>query len=400
MTISEFDTFENEFMGYLKKDSKKCLKMIPKNSKLIENYLYGSDLTNVIKFVKDFNEAVLNPNVTKYKLFENILKESLFSNVLAQFRQSTVLVDACKNCNKNAAKWLLTMDINYGVQDESGKTALMYAVKFSQLFFVADKIIKTNGKHINIGDNNGNTALFYAVENWETLKNIYKYKEYFDVNHLNNKNENLITFSARNRRIKHIQYFETLTKFGCKDGNLTNTLGKTAAMYLAENGRYKELRELIKHYNIDPNYVNEYGNCLVSCFVKGYREYFTERILDKEGFGYNLERFKSYAIVLRDLVESHCNFNVKIDETGDNIIAILSKLRDETSSQYLLEKECVEFLVEKPYEKYYVDDSDPIVAENLKSVKMWLNEVYHPEGTINSHVLGVLLNGHNVNSPF
>lgn len=297
-------------------------------------------------------------------------------------------------------------EYGHGVQNELGMTALMYAVKDNSLFSIADEIIKTNGKHLNIGDNNGNTALFHAAHNHETFNNILKYKDYFDVNHLNNRNENLILFCARNKRIvlkEYIGTFETLTKFNCKDPNITNTLGKTAAMYLAEFNKFKELKEFMKYYNIDPNYRSQYGNTLVSAFVQGYKNYSMERIRDK-GFGLNKDPYKRYAFILKYLVEIGCNFNVPVDESGNNIITILKKLKDNISSQYLLEKGCFDYLVENQkdssYEKYYIDESDPVIAENNKSVQLWLREVYYPEGTINTHIVGVLLHGHNANSFF
>jgi len=152
MTISEFETFEKELLKQLRKDSKKSLKVIDKNSKLVENYLNGDDLTTVNKFVNDFNSLVLDRNVKKYRYFEAVLKHRLFTKVLAQFRVSDVLIRACKDvkryylnydfqdfnesCNTKVIEWLLTMDINYAVQDEDGMTALMYAVKATKLGFL------------------------------------------------------------------------------------------------------------------------------------------------------------------------------------------------------------------------------------------------------------------------
>eukprot|EP00833_Pecoramyces_ruminatium_P004181 jgi/Orpsp1_1/1178213/evm.model.c7180000064451.1 len=100
MTISEFENFEKELLKQLRKDSKKCLKVIEKNSKLVENYLNGDDLTTIKKFVNDFNDVVLDREVKKYKLFEAVLNHNLFTKVLAQFRESDVLIRACKDIKR------------------------------------------------------------------------------------------------------------------------------------------------------------------------------------------------------------------------------------------------------------------------------------------------------------
>jgi len=70
--------------------------------------------------------------------------------------------------NKKLIKWLLTMNINYGVQDELGRTALMYAVKYKDEYFAVEKMI--HGKHINLLDKNGNSVLFHACEAYFTLE--------------------------------------------------------------------------------------------------------------------------------------------------------------------------------------------------------------------------------------
>ena len=169
MTMNDFETFEKDLLTYLIKDSKKCIETINNNSKLIEGHLSTRDSAQVKDFVNNFNNAVLNPKVKKYKLFEKVLKHGLFATVLAQFRESDVLIKAIKQYNENAIKWLLDMNINFGAQDENGMTALMHAVKndnyLNDKFYkkLVKTIIKTNGKHIQFTDNEGNTALFHAI---------------------------------------------------------------------------------------------------------------------------------------------------------------------------------------------------------------------------------------------
>lgn len=112
MTASDYESFEYEVLKYLRKDNKKCLKTIANNNKIVENYLNNGDFTYVRKFVSEFNNVVLDPSVRKYKLFESVLNESSFTHVMSEFRKSDVLINACRYKNKEAAKWLLTMNMD------------------------------------------------------------------------------------------------------------------------------------------------------------------------------------------------------------------------------------------------------------------------------------------------
>ncbi|OUM66890.1 hypothetical protein PIROE2DRAFT_5751, partial [Piromyces sp. E2] len=332
MTISSYDSFETEFFVKLRKESKKCLKIIDENQKLIEFNLCEKDLYQVRKFVSTFNDIVLDKGIEKYKLFNEVLKHPLLSTVLAQFRESDVLVRACKNGNVNAVKWLLTMNINYGVQDEFGATALMYAAKCSILDFAIKEIMDTNGKHIHLVDKEGNSVIFYAAENYITFSEIIKYKDKFDFNALNNRNENLILYCSRNRKIssaRAIDFLNLLYKYNNNGINFENDNGKTAAMYLAEGFRYRELYYFVKKFKVDPNFKSKLGNTLTSVFIKKYYQIYMNRIIEKEGFCLNNQLFKKAIATLDCLCNIGCDVNVPIDEDGTTMLMICSKLHDD-----------------------------------------------------------------------
>jgi len=329
MTYSEIESFEKELFSKLKKNSSKSLKIIENNRKKIDFYFNGKDTTQLVKFVNDFNEVVSDKKIKKYKMFEAVLKHPYFTRVLEQFRQSDILVKACGNVekhymfvdspnsynesfNKDLVKWLLTMNMNYGVQDELGRTALMYAVKYEDLDFVVKEMM--NGNHIHILDNDGNSVLFHASETYRTLDKFVKYKHLFNHNHLNYNNENLILYCAKYRKINCYEYFDVLRKYDCKNYDLINNNGKTAAMYFAIYGQYKELEYIIKNYHIDSNFVNSYGNSLSSVLIKKHYEFFYKNITDGNGFGMNMKTFKKFALTFKILAESGCHFQNPIDD--------------------------------------------------------------------------------------
>jgi len=414
MSLSDYQNFETELLVQLKNENKKYLKTIEDNSKLVEYYLNSKDLTHVKQFVKSFNNTVLDPNIKKYKYFEAVLNDKLFTTVLAEFRESDVLIQACKKAkrvpkdyqaspksvNKEAIKWLLTMGINYGVQDDSGKTALMYAMQTEDLSFVVKEIMSTNGKHIQLLDNNGNNALFYATETINTLDKYQKYAEMFNPNHLNNDNENIILYSCRYNNMKiSVDYLKKIMKYNCTEPNVMNREGMTALMYLVDhcyvNGVPDIIKAFIKEFNIDPNEKNKFGNSLLSVFIDSYYRFYSKCIVETKGFPLNMAYFKRYAMTLQILIKRGCK---PTPEELETIAVVLNKLKDTTTSKYLLDKNYVEMLVDKSSEKskkyVEIDTSNPEVEKNVKMTQKWLNEVYFTDGMINTGTWGALLWGY------
>ncbi|OUM57482.1 hypothetical protein PIROE2DRAFT_17522 [Piromyces sp. E2] len=385
---SDYECFKRELFDKIRKDKKKSIGIIEKYNKVIEYFLIGNRPTEIKSFVNEFNEVVLKPNINNYNIFEVILKHKLFIDVLAQFRESDILIRACKKGDRILAEWLLTMDINYGVKDDYGMTALMYAVKKPHLFGVVKEIMNTNGKHIQLCDNNGNNALFYATEEDETLNNFLEYKDIFDPNHLNNDNENIILYCCRYGKMKGEKYLDILNKYDCQEPNITNSKGKTAAMYLAEQGKYKELVLFLEENGIHPNYKNTFRNSIISVFIKAYYKFYiskAEKIpsSDMDGFGLNIKEYKNYAHTLEALVSLGCDFTIPIDSNNNTVGSILSKMKDEVSIQYLLENGCIEYSLENKNDNDQdyrrIDESNPIVKKHLKEIKKWMKEVYYFE---------------------
>jgi len=380
MTVSDFENFKTNFFEQLSKGNKKCLKVIDDNKKLVEYYINSKDLTYVKIFLNDFNNLVLNPRFEQYKLLKSVLEHPLLTPVANQFRESDVLVKACKKGNRNAVEWLLKMDINLGVQDELGRTALMYAVRSTSMDYIVKKIMKTKGKHILAVDNKGNNALFFATENMLTFREFLKYKENYDFNYKNNDGENAIMFSCRYGKITQEEYFEYLCKYMEVDPEYTNIEGKTVPMYLAEHFKYRELKWMFKKYNIDPNFKSKLGHTLFSCLVKKYYENYSKVITETKGFGYNYSFFKSALVTFVILTEMGCNINEPIDEEGTKATEILLKLKDVITYGYLVSKgaEEINCFIEdnkNPDNKYPgVDITDPTIQENIKTSQKWLKE--------------------------
>ncbi|ORX48908.1 ankyrin [Piromyces finnis] len=279
-------------------------------------------------YLQELNKTLFN--IEDYSVGDEMLKLAS-EDALAEFRESDILVRACKENNKNLVKWLLTKDINLAVQDDNGRTALMYAAQHYSLLFAVEKMIKGNRKFIHLTDNYGNNALFYSSTN----KNMFgvMIKTDIDIHHVNKDNENILLYSCKNDAYR---CFSSILKLKL-NVNLVNSSGKTAAMYLAENKRYFQLRDLYKKYKFDVNYRSKFGESLVSVFIKKYyNDYsYSADPFFTEG---NYLAYKNYALTLMELVDLKCDFNVTIDEDGNTPIIYFLLTEDYTSANYLLSK--------------------------------------------------------------
>jgi len=334
MTNSEFYSFSNFLLKQLEVEDKKAISTIDDHKEVIEQCLVNSDSEYLKKFVNDINTIIVESKIKKFKIFEKVLNHSLFTSVLKEFKNSEVLIRACKALNKKAAEWLLTMNLNYEVQDENGATALMESAFRPTMNVVFENLIKNN-VNVNIEDNNGNNALFYATKNLKSLETLLK-KTDIDINHLNHDNDSVLTYCCRMDRVNVL---DSLCKQESLNPNHINCIGKTAAMYLVEHAEYQFLKTFVMNNGIDPNYKNKFGETLVSCFVKKFYQHcnggLTEvQLFSKSGYFRN----KRYANILKTLIELRCDFNVPVDDDGNTPIMVFLMMKDYVTCQYLLKK--------------------------------------------------------------
>jgi len=334
MTISELDSFTNFLLKQLEVEDKKAISTIDDHKEVIEQYLSDTNSEYLKKFVNDINTIIVEGKIKKFKIFEKVLNHLLFTSVLTEFRNSDVLIRACKAINKKAAEWLLTMNLNYDVQGENGATALMESAFRPAMNVVFEKLIKSN-VNVNIEDNNGNNALFYATKNQKSLDILLK-KTNIDINHLNHDNDSVFTYCCRMDRINA---YEILSKQESLNPNHINCIGKTAAMYLVEHAEYQTLKSFIMNKNIDPNYKNKFGETLVSCFVKKFYQHCNGGLTEVQLFSQSgYLRNKRYANTFKTLIEFKCDFNVPVDDDGNTPIMVFLMMKDYVTCKYLLKK--------------------------------------------------------------
>lgn len=347
----DFNKFQTEFLTQLKSKNKKCLESIESNKTLIQENLGENADAEVIKnFVKELNEVIVenvenddhqiniiiegNKNSThfqnKYELVEKVLKNPYFSRVLENFKDSDVLLRACKEGNKSAAKWLLTMNVTPYLQDEDGVSALMYAAKNSFEFVVEAHL--HDSVCINLVDNKGENVLFYSVRNLKfVIDNVMTNNKYqnnlvlnsdININQTNNKGETILTYCIKHDIIEPIcRFFLYHPQI---DVNIADNDGKTAAMYLTEKGLFVELDKL-HDKNCNYDYIDMDGQSALSILISKMYDYNKE--IDKVPY-------IDYAREMNIFVNYQCNFNYSVDNDENTAFMVILIQNDMTTAKF------------------------------------------------------------------
>jgi len=328
-----FEKFQTEFFLKLNNKDSSCLQTILNNEDIIEEHLeFNTNSDTMNNFVDRINNIIINNNSSKsYDLIEKVLYEPCFRNVLYSFVNSTVLIDAIKKENNHAVKWLLTMDINPCIQDEDGKSALMFAAEHN-----FEEVINKYLDYcdvLNLEDKNGDNVLFYSVRNPKFIENdviknnkfaVDLFQSNIDVNHVNHRGETILTYCCKNKIYKPINPYLLLN--GNIDPNILDENDYTASMYLTENGRYRELLYIHrKNGNLD--YVNKKGESALSILINKYYSY------DKEQ---DQVSYKKYVRVMNGFVKYNVNFNVPVDNDGNTPLMIMLMVNDNKSIKYCI----------------------------------------------------------------
>jgi len=235
---------------------------------------------------------------------------------MKEFRETNVLITACRNIKKRTIELLLQLDVNVNVTDDHGNTALIEACKHPYLYSCIKEIIKKK-PNLNVINDEGTSPLLNSCKN--TDNRIFKY--------LIQKNANIYTtdFEGNNSLMYACSYGEiNKVKYLVKKGinvNAVNSKGETALMQSIKSGRSDIVKYLLK-YKADPNILNEnHQNALLLGFLRIYEN--------------NVVEYK-YLNIIKVLIEKGSDPNLPIDEKGNSVLMFLIMKNDFNMIKYLL----------------------------------------------------------------
>ncbi|ORX82172.1 ankyrin [Anaeromyces robustus] len=325
----DYDTFVTEFLSAIKNNDKKALTLLDENKSMIQEKLgENANLETMDNFINLLINVIVQIDKKKFDVVKNALKHRIMTTVYRHFQNSNAMIKAVESKNKNALKWLHSMNVSPYIQDENGLNILMHIVQSEKCYsyisaFISDK------KCLNQEDNFGRTALFYAINNppgfWRLVENG------IDINHKDHDGNNILIYCCKINKLFHFKY---LVDRKYMDVNATNNEGRTAAMYLAMNGSYSLYSSMtnrmyytfedLRIAHFDFNYINNQGESVLSVLLK----YMYKSI--------NPKKFDSYIHTLISLMLTDCDFNIPIDEDKNNALMVLLLVNDYESFNFII----------------------------------------------------------------
>ncbi|OUM62609.1 hypothetical protein PIROE2DRAFT_61763 [Piromyces sp. E2] len=324
----DYESFELKFFKQLKDSKKECISLVEKNKKLVEANL--ENLETVDKFVTSLNTIIIETEKLKYSIIEKLFNLSFLKRVEDTFKESDVLIQACKVNNVKAIKWLMSMNINLRKQDKDGMTALMYSVKKSSQLFVVKEYISQYKDSLNLKDNNGETALFHAVYNIEAFKCLVNTPT-VDVNYKDYNDQD--TILIRCIKLSRFSCIDILFERSDIDVNSVDKRGWPISFYFAEQGFANEF-ELLSKKNCNYNYVNNivpsYDEAIKSTSdskgnqPRAKKENILTIIMNKlyksDGYEKIISKLENYYRMLIYLMKIGYDFNTIVDEAGNTAV--------------------------------------------------------------------------------
>jgi len=324
----KYAEFEKKLLTQLKNDDEDSINTVLNNEKLIKEYLQNTEKPIHIKSLVDgINDIIVN-KCNKFDIITNILTTESMNCVYSEFKNSNIMILACKKDNSIAVKWLVQMDINPCIEDENGMTAIMHAAK-NNLISIVPQLVEKNDDYINFVDKNKENALFHAINNPNSFKELLKTE--IDVNYLNDQKDTVLLYSCRNDLDTNVSNLISKPEL---DYNIIDKEGRTALMYLLDHEYYvlfskalNQIKENANKYNI--NYRSKINDeSILSIFIKKYYEMYCNKLYDKKNKE-NIYVITGIRMAFAAIMSfPGCDLNVPVDEHGNTPIMIFIMMND------------------------------------------------------------------------
>jgi len=162
------ENFETSFLDCLNKNNEKCIEIIEKNKSFIIDTYHNKDLLK--SFVDKINNIIIQSKLN-FAFFEKVLKQSELKDVYNEFKSSDILIKVCKyeeETNVKLINWLLSMNINVDLTDETDRTSCMYLAlngKIKEL-----ELLIRNGANVNLKNKNNESVLSIIIDKINSKK--------------------------------------------------------------------------------------------------------------------------------------------------------------------------------------------------------------------------------------
>lgn len=182
-----------------------------------------------------------------------------------------------------------------------------------------------------------------------------------NINNYNENGETVLLYCCKNDIFEPVVSLLSVKNI---DVNKTDKDMKTAAMYLAEKGRFTEFKNL-NFRNCNYNYINIKGESVISTIIKNM---YSIRDNSKNGL------YVNYINMITYLVHIGGDFNLRVDEDKNTAVMAFMLLKDFQTFKYILDNsENIDLSLKNKH------------GESVTSLTFKLNEVPYINSIINNN---------------
>ncbi|BFZ07126.1 hypothetical protein BsWGS_10164 [Bradybaena similaris] len=279
----------------------------------------------------DFREST-----RKYSRCWLLLQHSTKPNIQDN-KGKTALMYCVETDRRHFAELLLVNKADPNIRDNKGKTALLYCVETNNWHFA--KLLLDNKADPNIRDNNRKTALLYCVEtnNWHFAKLLLDNKA--DANIRDNKGKTALLYCVE----RDIRNFAKLLLDNKADANIRDNKGKTALMYCVETNNWY-FAELLLDNKADPNIRDNKGKTALLYCVERDISHFAKLLLNNKADPNIRDNYGKTALMYSVLSGGRYFAELLLDNSADPNV---QDTEGKTALMHSVDNNCFDMLLSK-----------------------------------------------------
>ncbi|ORX61169.1 ankyrin [Piromyces finnis] len=269
-------------------------------------------------FYKLLSALITATNNAYYKILDEILSKPYFSEILKEFRQTTVLITACKLLKKKTIELLINYQIDVNVRDDHNNTALIEASNYPYLFNNIKTFIKLNA-NVNVINDEGTSALLNSCKLADNKIFKLLVNKGANIYITDNQGNNALMYACSNNDIYKIRY---LLKKGINI-DTQNSDGETALMQ-SVRARNDNIVKFLLKYKASINILNKKNQ---SALTIGFITLYDQEVVNYKDLS-----------VIKVLISKNADPNIPIDAIGNSVLMFLIMKNDISMIKYFLKK--------------------------------------------------------------